>query len=76
VFNKADELAQVIQAIANLTHIQDVIVVAHSMGGLVTRAYLQGFAVQSLTQCTDGGVDGYTSCLGGPYTYFAKDVRN
>lgn len=72
VFNKADELAQAIQGITTLTHVQDVIVIAHSMGGLVTRAYMQGFAIQSSSQCTDG--DAYGSCLSGPYTYFAKDA--
>ncbi|MFZ1007509.1 MAG: hypothetical protein WAN65_11765, partial [Candidatus Sulfotelmatobacter sp.] len=42
--NKANELANIIQAITEITHIKDVIVVAHSMGGLVTRAYLENLA--------------------------------
>lgn len=41
VVNKAAEIAGVIRAITRLTHIKDVLVVAHSMGGLVTRAYME-----------------------------------
>jgi len=44
LFKKADELAQVIGAITTITHVKDVIVVAHSLGGLDTRAYIEGLA--------------------------------
>ena len=41
ILNKADELASVIHAITELTHTKDVIVVGHSLGGLVARTYMQ-----------------------------------
>jgi len=39
ILNKGDEVAQAIRAITTLTHVKDVIVVTHSMGGLDARAY-------------------------------------
>jgi uncharacterized protein (TIGR03437 family) len=42
--NKADELAHAIWAITTATHVKDVIVIAHSMGGLSSRAYMEGLA--------------------------------
>jgi pimeloyl-ACP methyl ester carboxylesterase len=36
ILNKADELAHVLREINRVTQISDVIVIAHSMGGLVT----------------------------------------
>jgi triacylglycerol esterase/lipase EstA (alpha/beta hydrolase family) len=54
VLNKADEVAQVLRAITTLTHVKDVIVVSHSMGGLDARAYMQNKAVPlSGARCTD-----------------------
>ena len=54
VINKADELAHVIGAITALTHVKDVIVIAHSMGGLVARAYAAGWAYSyQSAACTD-----------------------
>jgi TolB protein len=44
ILNKADELAQVIRAITTLTHVKDVVIIAHSMGGLDARAYLENLA--------------------------------
>jgi hypothetical protein len=38
VWNKADEVAQVVKAITELTHVTDTIVISHSMGGLDARA--------------------------------------
>src|ERR1035438_3032038 len=63
ILNKADELAHVLQAITELTTVKDVIVVAHSMGGLVTRAYLQGLGSPYVAFCNDG--DQYKSCSPG-----------
>jgi triacylglycerol esterase/lipase EstA (alpha/beta hydrolase family) len=42
IITKAFELSQVIQAITTLTFVKDVIIVAHSMGALDTRAYMEG----------------------------------
>ncbi|MBF0554570.1 MAG: hypothetical protein HQK96_08465 [Nitrospirae bacterium] len=44
ILNKAYELSQVIKQITAITQIKDVIVVAHSMGGLVARAYIENMA--------------------------------
>ena len=44
VLNKADELSNVIKAIIGITGIRDVNIVAHSMGGLVARAYAESMA--------------------------------
>jgi sugar lactone lactonase YvrE len=46
ILNKAYEVSQVIKHIIAITHIQDVIVVGHSMGGLDTRAYIENLASQ------------------------------
>ena len=67
ILNKADEVAEVIQAIASHTHVKDVIVVAHSMGGLDTRAYMEGLAVPaSQAKCIDDGTGGNST---GTYTF-------
>ena len=72
VLNKADEVAQVVRAITTLTHIKDVNVVAHSMGGLDARAYMQGMAVPyNSAVCT---ADGY-SCLNATRTPFGSDIH-
>ena len=44
ILNKAYELSQAIRHITAITHIKDVIVVAHSMGGLDARAYVENLA--------------------------------
>jgi pimeloyl-ACP methyl ester carboxylesterase len=49
IVNKAFELAEIISAIAAITHVRDVILIGHSMGGLVARAYLEG--LESPVQC-------------------------
>ena len=41
ILTKAYELSQVLKAIAALTYVQDVIVIAHSMGALDSRAYIE-----------------------------------
>jgi pimeloyl-ACP methyl ester carboxylesterase len=41
IVNKASELSHVLKAIQKVTGIDDLIVVTHSMGGLVARAYMQ-----------------------------------
>lgn len=70
VFNKADELAKVIQAITNITHIQDVIVIAHSMGGLVARTYLQNLGADFNSLCFDTNF--YSSCVRGSSRYLSN----
>lgn len=70
ILNKAFEISQAIKHIAAITHIQDVIVVAHSMGGLDARAYMESMASAgacydyqantpnySLSTCTPGAGD-------------------
>lgn len=47
IVNKAAELAGVVRAIVRLTRISDVLVVAHSMGGLVTRAYMENLVASA-----------------------------
>ncbi|MGD0632195.1 MAG: hypothetical protein ABR987_22960, partial [Terracidiphilus sp.] len=42
VVTKAYELSQVLKVITQLTYVQDVVVVAHSMGALDSRAYMEG----------------------------------
>lgn len=51
ILNKAYELAQVIGAIKQITHVKDVVVMGHSQGGLVARAYVEGLG--SLFPCVD-----------------------
>ena len=50
IVNKADELAHVIQAITTISNTNELAVVAHSMGGLVSRAYMQGLAATAYGQ--------------------------
>jgi uncharacterized repeat protein (TIGR01451 family) len=78
IANKADELAHVIGAITALTHVKDVIVVAHSMGGLVARAYAAGWAIPyQSAACTDqdqyGCVDEMLKSNSSP-TYYEGDI--
>ena len=72
ILNKADELAHVIGAIKTLTQASDVIIIAHSLGGLAARAYLQGLAVHS-PQCNDQD-SSYGGCTSAPKTAYAGDV--
>ncbi len=51
VITKAFELSQVIKAITASTYVKDVIVVAHSLGALDSRAYLEGLG-SSIVPCT------------------------
>ena len=53
ILNKAYELSRVIKEVTKITQIKDVIVVAHSMGGLVARAYMENLA--SPGYCWDPG---------------------
>jgi pimeloyl-ACP methyl ester carboxylesterase len=75
ILNKAEELAHVLREINRVTQVSDVIVIAHSMGGLVSRAYLENMA--SILPCYNynggsGGSPNYSNglCLAGgdPYT--------
>ena len=78
ILNKANELAQVIHEITQVTHIKNVIVVSHSMGGLVARAYLEGLASPSACYDYNGGVHGrpdYSNGLCSPgQTSYAGDI--
>jgi pimeloyl-ACP methyl ester carboxylesterase len=40
----ANELAQVVATIQDITYVKDLIVIGHSMGGLVARTYVEGLA--------------------------------
>jgi len=52
ILTKAYELSQVLQAIAGLTYVQDSIVIAHSMGALDIRIYVEGLgAPAALAPC-------------------------
>lgn len=44
ILNKAYEIEQAIEQITAITHIKDVIVLAHSLGGLDARAYIENLA--------------------------------
>ncbi len=46
ILNKAYELSRVIKEIARITTIKDVILVTHSMGGLVARSYVENLGSQ------------------------------
>jgi uncharacterized protein (TIGR03437 family) len=75
ILNKADELAHVVQAITTLTLVKDVIVVAHSQGGLDARAYIENLAIPSSPisggTCTDQNV---YACFAEPRTYYTQDI--
>jgi uncharacterized protein (TIGR03437 family) len=58
VLNQADQLAHVIAEIAKITRVEDVIVIAHSLGGLVTRAYLENLASHGNCSTYSGGANG------------------
>jgi triacylglycerol esterase/lipase EstA (alpha/beta hydrolase family) len=51
VLNKAYEISQAVAHITAITHVKDVIVVAHSLGGLDARAYVENMA--SADACYD-----------------------
>lgn len=51
ILNKAYEIEQAIEQITAITHVKDVIVLAHSMGGLDARAYVENMA--SVDACYD-----------------------
>ena len=75
ILNKADELAQVIGAITSLTHVKDVVVIAHSMGGLVARAYIENQGVPYTSAvCSDTEFPEYASCAHATNTQFAQDI--
>jgi pimeloyl-ACP methyl ester carboxylesterase len=67
ILNKADELSQVIATITQLTRVKDVIVVAHSMGGLNARAYMENLASPWSSPCVDS--DLYHGCSKGEIRY-------
>src|SRR5579871_3414326 len=71
IVNKADELAHVVHAITSLTRSKTVIIVSHSQGGLVSRAYAENLATAYSSSCTDT-VD-YQTCSFGA-TPYAQDI--
>jgi uncharacterized protein (TIGR03437 family) len=72
ILNKGDELARVIQAITTLSRVKDVIVVAHSQGGLASRAYTENLAIPFTGNgCSDQ--DGY-QCSSASSTYYTQDI--
>ncbi len=80
ILNKAYELSKVIKQVAAITHVKDVIVVSHSMGGLVSRAYIENMA--SAGQCYQGNVPDYNNgaCYPGdpsvPSATYGNDVAD
>src|ERR1017187_757083 len=52
IITKSYELSQVLKAISGLTYVQDVIVIAHSMGALDTRTYLEELGSTYPGPCT------------------------
>jgi hypothetical protein len=66
IITKAYELSQVLKAISGLTYVQDVIVIAHSMGALDTRAYLEELGSTYPGPCTNASQPCY---LPGSLTY-------
>jgi len=69
ILNKANELSSVIQEITRITNSKDLILVAHSMGGLVARTYLENLA--STSPCYNYTVDSQ-----GIYTNGSPDYAN
>jgi trimeric autotransporter adhesin len=53
IITKAYELSQVLKAISSLTYVQDVIVIAHSMGALDARAYVEELGSTYPGACTN-----------------------
>lgn len=68
IITKAFELSEVIKAITGITFVQDVIVVAHSLGALDSRAYIEnlGSAIAPCTvlPCYSVGSVPYTNDIG------------
>lgn len=61
ILNKAYEISQAIQRITAITHIKDVIVVAHSMGGLDARAYIENMASAGACYDYQGNAPNYAA---------------
>ncbi len=77
ILNKAYELSQVIRHITSITHIKDVIVVAHSMGGLDARTYVENMASKGTCYDYENNQPDYSlqSCRpGSGNAAFAGDV--
>ncbi len=78
ILNKAYELSRVINQVTAITHVKDVILVGHSMGGVVSRAYLENMA--SKGQCYNYGniIPDYNNgiCSPGSAASFANDVAD
>jgi trimeric autotransporter adhesin len=68
IITKAFELSEVIKAITGITFVKDVIVVAHSLGALDSRAYIENFgsalAPCIVLPCYDVGSLPYTNDIG------------
>jgi hypothetical protein len=69
VATKAYELSQVIKLITSVTYVKDVIVLAHSLGALDTRAYMEGLGYgNSSNACSGSSMDCPISLYPLPYT--------
>jgi hypothetical protein len=64
IITKAFELSEVIKAITGITFVKDVIIVAHSLGALDSRAYIEGLG-STVAPCTSLPCHGVGSL---PYT--------
>jgi pimeloyl-ACP methyl ester carboxylesterase len=71
ILNKASELAHVLEAISQITHVQESVLVAHSQGGLVARAYLENLG--SANPCNE--ILYQTPCIPGEVAY-AQNVAH
>ena len=79
VLNKAYELSRVIKRIGGIAGTKDVILVAHSLGGLVSRAYLENMASQGLCYSDGNPIPTYNNGLcspGASDAAFAHDVAD
>ena len=76
VLNKAYELSRAIKRITAITKASDVILVAHSMGGLVSRSYLENMASKGLCYSYGDVVPNYNNGTCAPGTGDAAFASN
>jgi pimeloyl-ACP methyl ester carboxylesterase len=79
ILNKAYELSRVIKRITAITHIKDVVVIAHSQGGLVARAYMENLASRKNCYAPSTSVPEYDNGVcapGGDDAFYAYDMAD
>ena len=77
ILNKAYEISQVIKHITTITQIPQVNILAHSMGGLDARAYVEGMASQGACYLyTNPAVPWYFAPCNPGAAQYANDVAN